>query len=260
VLSKIGRVALRWSRPLEGTPKTVTISREADGWYACFSCAEVPVRPLPETGQETGIDLGLASFATLADGTMIHNPRCYRKAEAYVRRCQRRVSRRKQGSRRRHKAVKLLAKAHLRVKCRRQDFHHKAALALVRQYDTIYYEDLRVANLLRNHHLAKSIQDAAWSSFLSILVFKAAYAGKQAVAVPPAFTSQDCSGVLPDGSPCPERIPKALSVRTHVCLRCGLVLDRDENAALNILRLGQQESGAGQVPQASTWVDGPSVA
>ena len=87
VLSKIGRIALRWSRPIEGTPKTVTISREADGWYACFSCADVPVHILPPSGHETGIDLGLESFATLADGTPIFNPRCYRKAEAYLRRC-----------------------------------------------------------------------------------------------------------------------------------------------------------------------------
>jgi len=94
VLAKVGRIAVHWSRPVAGTPKTVAISREADGWYVAISCAEVPVQSLPPTGQETGIDLGLASFATLADGTMIHNPRCYRKAEAYLRRCQRRVARR----------------------------------------------------------------------------------------------------------------------------------------------------------------------
>jgi putative transposase len=252
VLSKIGRIAVRWSRWIEGAPKTVTIGREADGWYACISCADVPTRPLEPTGQETGIDMGLASFATLADGTMVHNPRCYRKAEAYLRRCQRQVARRKKGSNRRRRAVKLLAKAHQKVKRQRQDFHHKTALALVQQYDTIYFEDLRVANLVKNHHLAKSISDAGWSVFLTILAFKAAYAGKQAIAVPPAFTSQDCSGVLPDGSPCPERIQKALSVRTHVCPRCGLTLDRDANAARNVLALGKQPSGAGPAPQART--------
>jgi putative transposase len=253
VLSKIGRIAVRWSRPLEGTPKTVTISREADGWYACFSCAEVPIQPLPPTGQETGIDLGLESFATLADGSMLHHPRCYRKAEAYLRRCQRRVARRKQGSNRRRKAVKLLAKAHLKVKRQRQDFHHKTALRLVRQYDTVYYEDLQTANLLRNHHLAKSISDVGWGAFLSILVFKAAYAGKQAVAVPPAYTSQACSG-------CGVLVRKGLSVRWHQCPECGTSLHRDHNAALNILALGMQESGAGQAPQALTWAAGPSGA
>jgi putative transposase len=253
VLSKIGRIALRWSRPLEGTPKTVTISREADGWYVCFSCAEGPMHPLPETGQETGIDLGLASFATRSDGAMIHNPRCYRKAEAHLRRCQRRVARRKQGSHRRRKAVKLLAKAHLKVKRQRQDFQHKTALSLVQQYDTIYYEDLQTANMVRNHHLAKSISDAGWSQFLDILAFKAAYAGKQAVAVPPAYTSQACSG-------CGIIVQKALSVRWHSCPECGTGLHRDHNAALNILALGRQRSGAGQAPQARTWADGPSVA
>ena len=143
VLSKIGRVAVRWSRPIEGAPKTVTISREVDGWYACISCAEVPTQPLEPTGQETGIDLGLTSFATLADGMMIHNPRCYRKGEAYLRRCARRVARWKKGSNRRRKAVQLLARAHQKVKRQRQDFHHKTALSLVQQYDVIIYEDLR---------------------------------------------------------------------------------------------------------------------
>ncbi|HEU4782232.1 MAG TPA: transposase, partial [Ktedonobacterales bacterium] len=124
VLSKIGRVAVRWGRPdgpWEGTPKTVTISKEADGWYVCFSCVDAPRAPLPLTGQETGIDLGLESFATLADGTMIHNPRCYRKAERRLKTAQRKVARRKKGSVRRRKAVKLLAKAHQQVKRQRQD-------------------------------------------------------------------------------------------------------------------------------------------
>jgi putative transposase len=107
VLAKLGRIAVRWSRPLAGTPKTVTVSREADGWYVCFSCAEAPTQQLEPTGQETGVDLGLGSFATLADGTMIHNPRCFRKPEAYLRRCQRRVARREKGSSRRRKAARL---------------------------------------------------------------------------------------------------------------------------------------------------------
>jgi putative transposase len=253
-LSKLGRIAIRLHRPLEGIPKTVTVSQEADGWYACFSCAEVPVQALPETGQETGIDLGLESFATLADSTMVYNPRCYRKAEAYLRRCQRRVARRKKGSHRRRKAVKLLAKAHLKVKRQRQDFHHKAALALVQQYDTIYYESLQTANMLRNHHLAKSIQDAVWSVFLAILAFKAAYAGKQAISVPPAFTSQTCSGPH-----CGEVVWKGLSVRWHACPHCGVSLHRDHNAALNILARGKQERAEGHSVQALTQPGGAYV-
>ena len=236
VLSKIGRVALRWSRPLEGTPKTITLTREADGWYVSFSCADVPIEPLPLTGQETGIDLGLESFATLADGTMIHNPRCYRRAERKLKTAQRRVTRSKQGSVRRRKAVKLLAKAHQKVKRQRQDFQHKAALQLVRTYDTIYHEELRVANMLKNHHLAKSIQDAGWSQFLSTLHAKAAWAGRRAVAVPPAYTSQTCSG-------CGVIVAKGLSVRWHSCPDCGTSLHRDHNAAKNIERAGQALQG-----------------
>ncbi|HEX5155626.1 MAG TPA: transposase [Ktedonobacterales bacterium] len=237
VLSKIGRVAVRWSRPLEGTPKTVTISREVDGWYLCISCADVPVQPLPLTGQETGIDLGLESFATLADGTIIHNPRCYRRAERRLKTAQRKVARRTKGSNRRRKAVRLLAKAHQTVKRQRQDFQHKAALALVRQYDTIYHEDLQTANMLKNHHLAKSISDAGWAQFLGILTYKAACAGRRVVAVPPAYTSQTCSG-------CGVIVSKGLSVRWHSCPDCGTSLHRDHNAARNIERAGQDLRGA----------------
>jgi putative transposase len=199
-----------------------------------ISCAEVPLHPLPPTGQETGIDLGLASFARLADGTMIHNPRCYRTAEAYLRRCQRRVARRKKGSNRRRKAVKLLAKAHQHICHQRRDFHHKAACTLVRQYDTIYYENLRLRNMVRNHHLAKSIGDAGWRAFLIILAFKAAGAGKRVIAVEPAYTSQRCSG--PN---CARMVWKGLSVRWHSCPHCGTSLHRDHNAARNILALGK---------------------
>jgi putative transposase len=166
VLAKLGRLAVRWSRPLEGVPKTVTIRREADGWYVTFSCAEVPIQPLPRTGQETGIDLGLESFATLADGSQIANPRIFRVAEMHLKRAQRRVSRRVKGSKRRRKAVTLLAQAHAGVRRARADFHHKTALALVRQYDTIYHEALQPANIIKNHTLAKSISYGGWSGFL----------------------------------------------------------------------------------------------
>jgi len=238
VLSKIGRLALRRSPPMEGTPKTVTISREADGWYVCFSCADVPIRPLALTGQKTGIDLGLESFATLADGQRIFNPGWYRKAERALKTAQRRVSRRKKGSNRRRNAVQLLARAHLKVKRQRADFHHKTALALVRANDMIYHEDVQTANMLKNRHLAKSISDAGWSAFLSILAFKAAYAGKRVVAVPPAYTSQRCSG-----PGCGAMVRKGLSVRWQACPDCGTSLHRDHNAAKNIERLGQSLRG-----------------
>jgi putative transposase len=234
VLSKIGRISVHWSRSIEGTPKTITISKEADGWYVAISCAEIPVSPLPLTGQETGIDLGIESFAMLANGQRICTASYYRRAEAYLRRRQRRVARRKKGSHRRRKALTLLAKAHQHVARQRRDFHHKEAAKLAQAYDVIYYEDLRVANMVRNHHLAKSISDAGWSAFLAILAFKAANAGKRVQAVNPALTSQRCSG--PD---CGAIVQKGLSVRWHSCPNCGTSLQRDHNAALNILRLGQ---------------------
>ena len=255
VLAKIGRVAVRWSRPVEGTIKTVTLSHEADGWYVSLSCAEVPVHLLPPTGQETGIDVGLVHFLTRADGGTVANPRHYRKAERELKKAQQRVSRRKKGSKRRKKAVKLLAKQHQHVRRQRTDFHHKTALALVRQYDTISYKAIQPANLSRRpeprpdgnggyqHNgasrkagLNKSIQDAGWGSFLSILAYKAACAGKRVEAINPAYTSQDCSG-------CGARIQKSLSVRTHICTNCGLVMDRDENAARNIQWRGQRLRG-----------------
>jgi putative transposase len=265
-LSKIGRIPLRVHRPLEGTPKMVTMSKEADGWYACFSCAEVPTQPLPATGQETGIDVGLKVFLITANGETTQDPRQYRKVEKQLAKAQRRVSRRK-------KAVQLLARKHQKVRRQRTDFHHKTALALVRQYDVIYLEALQIRNMSRRpapkpdgtggyeHNgasrkagLNKSIQDAGWYAFRRILTCKAAWAGKRVEAIPPAFTTQDCSG-------CGERICMSLSVRTHVCNNCGLVLDRDENAALNILVAGQAgKHRAGQARQARTWPDAASVA
>ena len=242
-LAKIGRISLRLHRPLLGTPKTVTIIREADGWYACISCAEVPVQPLPLTGQQTGIDVGLKVFLVTAEGEIVENPRHYRKAERELKKAQRRVSRRKKGSKRRRKAVVLLAKKHQKVQRQRRDFHHKTARLLVRQYDVIYLEDLRVSTMIKNRHLAKSISDAGWGRFRTILERKAACADRRVIAVSPAYTSQDCSS-------CGQRVEKSLSVRTHICPNCGLVLDRDENAARNIQAAGRAVQGAVAVASA----------
>jgi putative transposase len=253
MLAKIGRISVHWSRPIEGTPKTITISREADGWYVAISCVEVPIRSLAATGQETGIDLGLEAFATRSDGARIVMPAYYRMAEAQLRRCQRRVARRQKGSHRQRNAVALLAKAHQHIRNQRRDFHHKEARKLIQAYDAIYHEDLRIRNMVKNHCLAKSISDAGWGAFLTILAFKAASAGKRVQAVDPAFTSQACSG-------CGVIVEKGLSVRWHACPDCGTSLHRDHNAALNILRLGQEQSRLGYSLQALTWAIGPCVA
>jgi putative transposase len=261
-LSKIGRIPCRIHRPLEGTPKTVTISREADGWYVSFSCVDVLTEPLPLTGRETGIDVGLRVFLVTAEGEQVATPHHYRNAEKDLKKAQKRVSRRKKGSKRWRKAVCQCARKYQQVRRLRTDFHHKTALAPVRQYDTIYLEDLQIRNMTRPpkskpdgnggyaHNgasakagLNKSINDAGWYSFRGILACKAAWAGKRVEAVPPAFTTQECSNVRPDGTRCGERVRKSLSVRTHVCPRCGLVLDRDENAARNIQWAGQALRG-----------------
>jgi putative transposase len=192
---------------------------------------------LPPTGQETGIDLGIEAFASRSKGTRIFSPGWYRKAERALKTAQRRVSRRKKGSSRGRQAVALLAKAHQKVHRQRQDFHQKTALSLVRQYDTTSHEDLQVRNLVKHHHLAKSIQDAGWAAFLSILSFKAACAGREAVAVNPAFTSQICSG-------CGVLVAKGFSVRWRLCPDCGTNLHRDHNAAKNREWLGQSLRGA----------------
>jgi putative transposase len=185
----------------------------------------------------------------------VENPRHYRRAEKAIQKAQRRVARRQKGSKRRQKAAHLLAKKHQKVRRQRTDFHHKTALQLVRDYDVLSLEDLKVANLTRHpapkpdgsggyeHNgasakagLNKSIQDAGWYSFRIILEGKAAYAGRRVVVVPPAYTSQDCSG-------CRQRVEKSLSIRTHICPSCGLILDRDENAARNIQWAGQALRG-----------------
>jgi putative transposase len=201
-------------------------------------------------------------FLVPADGAIVENPRHYRTAEKQLKKAQRRVSRRKKGSKRRKKAVALLKRKHQQVQRQRRDFHHKTALTLVRHYDVIYLEDLQVRNMsrrpepkpdgnggyLHNGVSAKSgrnrsIQDAGWYSFRVILACKAAWAGKRVEVVPPAYTSQDCSG-------CGSRILKSLSVRTHVCTNCGLILDRDENAARHIQWAGQALRGVAGMPAA----------
>jgi putative transposase len=236
---------------LDGAPKTVTISREADGWYVCFFCADAPIQLLPTMGRETGVDLGLEAFATLSAGTRIFSPGWRRKAERALKTAQRRVSRRKRGSSRRRKAVTSLAKAHQQVRRQRADFHHRTALALVRHYGALSHEDVQTANMLKNHRLAKCMQDAGWAAFLSILSFKAACAGRSVIAVSPAFTSRTCSGC----GHCEKANRK--SQESFHCLRCGFSANADHNAAINIsrrewavltLRTGYSPAGSRFIP------------
>jgi putative transposase len=236
----IGRIKLHLSRPVEGTVKTVTLKRDSRGdWWVTFSCDSVPARPLPDTGRAVGVDLGLNVFLATSDGETVDNPRHLRTAEADLRRAQRRVSRRKRGGNRRRKAVRVLARKHRRVQDARRDFHFKTALDLVRRYDLIAVENLNIRGLARTR-LAKSIGDAGWGQFLHALATKAESAGREVIAVDPRGTSQECSdcGATPDKR-------KTLSVRTHRCV-CGLVLDRDVNAARNILARAERSGSGGQ--------------
>jgi putative transposase len=232
-LSKIGSVRLHLSREIEGRIKTCSIKRQVDGWFVIFTVEENQSCFIPKTGKSIGIDVGLENFATLSTGEVIENPRYLRKAERHLKIQQRKVSKKKLGSSNRRKAVRLLARKHLKVANQRKDFFHKSSLRLIREFDEIAVEDLNIKGLVKNHHLAKSISDASWGSFIGILENKAENAGRRVWKVPAAFTSQDCSQ-------CGERVKKSLSQREHRCIGCGYVAHRDHNAALNILGRADQ--------------------
>jgi putative transposase len=229
-LTGIGAIKVKWSRDIQGTIKTVTIRRDADQWYVCFSCVVNVERPAPPNRPATAIDVGLEYFATLADGSHIDNPRYLREADDVLTRRQRRLQTKKRGSKNRRRAKMLVAKAHRRIRNKRQNFHHQEARKLVDRHGALAIEGLRIKNMVRNHCLAKSISDAGWNQFLTILVTKAEEAGLRVVVVNPAGTSQVCSG-------CGRSVPKTLSDRWHTCPYedCGLSLQRDHNTARALL-------------------------
>jgi len=245
-LSGIGRVAVRWHRPLSGQIKTVRIAHRAGLWYACFAC-EVEAMPQPSTGQEIGIDVGIASLITNSDGEKTTNPRWYRIEQRKLRVLQRRVSRRKKGGRNRRKAVLALQRQHERIGNRRKDFLNKLAHGLIERYDRIALEDLRITNMARNPHLAKSILDAGWGYLVQHLTSKAEEAGRVVCLVDPRYTSKSCSQC--------GHVFESLSLSDRwIDCGCGLSLDRDHNAAINILkRAGQVRWGisspVGGLPQ-----------
>jgi putative transposase len=230
-----GHIKVKLHRPVEGTIKTSTIKREAGRWFVCFS-VECPTSPLLANDSATGIDVGLNSFAVLADGTEIKNPRYYRNAEAHLRRCQRKVARRKKGGNRRRKAIQFLQRAHAHVRNQRSDFQHKLSRQLVNGYGTIAVEKLNIKGLAGGM-LAKSIRDAGWSAFIQMLSYKAESAGRVLVKVDPHGTSQTCI--------CGARVAKTLADRWHDCPGCGLSANRDHVSAQVILsRVGNPPSGA----------------
>jgi putative transposase len=269
MLSKIGDIKLIYHRPLEGTPKTATIRRMATGkWFVTIACEWEPTALLP-TGQEVGIDVGLATFATLTQGDPIANPRFFHQEEHALARAQRKhqlardahIAKRADVNQQvkqaqpdlddagvwqtvsqdraecaaweyRQRRRKVVARIYERARWKREDFAQQQSRQIVNAFDTIAVEDLAVQPMIQNGHLAKSIHDAAWSQFADLIRCKAAWADRRYVAVNPAYTSQDCSE-------CGHRkTDLTLSDRMCHCPNCGLVLDRDLNAARNILSVG----------------------
>ena len=235
-LSKIGKVKVHLSRPIEGEIKTCMIKREADGWYVSFAVEEPRKEFEPAPKESVGVDVGIESFATLSDdgAAPISNPQYFREAEKELKKAQRRVSRRFKGSKGRKKAVRWLGKKHLKVKRQRRDFHFKEAVQLVKRYQSIKVEDLNIQGMVRNHHLAKSISDAGWAQFIMIVIFKAEEAGRTVIKVNPAYTSQDCSR-------CGHRNRITLATRIYRCSECRLVIHRDRNGAKRIEQKGRAD-------------------
>ncbi|MDX2834664.1 RNA-guided endonuclease InsQ/TnpB family protein [Streptomyces scabiei] len=230
-LPKIGDLKVRWSRSLPSAPATVTVVKDAAGrYFASFVVETDASEVLPEMTPEIGIDLGLGHFAVLSDGTKVDSPRFLRRAEKRLKKAQRTLSRKEKGSRNRDKARVKVARAHAQVADARREFHHQLSTRIIRENQAVAVEDLAVKGLARAR-LAKSVHDAGWSAFVSMLEYKAARYGRTFVKIGRFEpTSQVCSvcGVK-DG-------PKPLNVRRWTCGACGAVLDRDVNAAVNVAK------------------------
>lgn len=241
----IGRLKLVGTYDLNFYPiesiKRVRLIRRADGYYCQFILSvEVQIETEP-ANSVIGLDVGLESFYTDQDGYKVENPKFLKKGEKKLKKLQRRLSKKKKGSSNRRKARQRLAKTHLKISRQRKEFACRVAHSVIHSNDVIVYEDLRIKNLVKNHCLAKSINDAAWYQFRLWLEYLGTKYGKITVAVPPQYTSQNCSN-------CGEIVKKSLSTRTHICA-CGCQLDRDENAARNILRIGLSTVG-----HSGTWL------
>jgi putative transposase len=237
--------------------KTLTIKREGEQWYAVCTCELEKPEALPVSYEDVGIDLGVRHFAALSTGAFIESPRHYRTSEQKLKKLQEDVSRKQRGSHRRARAVQRMATAHRKIRNQRADFQHKQSRALVNRFQVIAFEDLKTANLVKRpkpkqdvetgHYLPngasakaglnKSISDAGWSMFREMVKVKAAWAGRITLFVNPSKTSQMCSQCLKEGP------HKDLDERIHTCIHCGVVLDRDTNAAINILNLGYKLLG-----------------
>ena len=243
-LSKIGCVPIVLYRSLEGKTKTLTIKKTQSGkWFAVFSCESgigdsVVATAVPVSSKKIGIDVGIEHFATLSNGDTIQNPKFLIESEKKLKKLQRRVSKKKKGSKNRAKAVIKLASLHERIANQRNDFLHKMSRNLVNEYGFIAVEVLQISGMLHSncHSLSKHISDASWNSFIQMLSYKASSAGGKIICVNPKGTSQECSS-------CGQVVKKSLAVRKHSCPYCRLNISRDHNAAINILKRAEHTAG-----------------
>jgi putative transposase len=226
--------------------KRVRLVRRADGYYVQFLVRAQNKVVLQPTGKTIGLDVGLKEFYTDSNGHTLANPKFYRTSEKRLKFRQRNVSRKKKGSANRKKAINKLGRVHLKISRQREEHAKRVARCVIQSNDLVAYEDLRVKNLVRNHCLAKSINDAGWYQFRKWLESFGVKFGRITVAVNPAYSSQECSN-------CGTLVKKSLSMRTHAC-QCGFVLDRDWNAAINILNLALSTTG-----HVGTWVLNPNA-
>ena len=251
-IPKLGWMKFHEYRPLKGTIKDVLVKRELGKWFICFQVdlGEAPkkmeVKFIPAERQ-VGIDVGLKSLAVLSTGKVIPNPHFGSKSAAVLARRQRSLSRKRKGSKNRRRAVTLVAKAHKHIANQRQDAARKIAKSLVERFDLICFEDLNVAGMAKGL-FSKSINDAGWTLLRQATKNKAESAGSWIVGVNPSGTTIDCSR-------CGQPVPKGLGERTHKCPHCGLILCRDHNAAINILRRGVRLVGLSESPLITTEVD-----
>ncbi len=245
-LSKIGLVKIRLHRSIEGIPKTCTIIRDIDHWYACISMQLEPNLLEQKSGKPdnaVGVDLGILNLATLSNGIIFENPRHLDNSITRIITLQRRLSKKKKGSANREKAKILLAKAWRKMRNQRLDIAHKVSFSLASEYSTIVFEDVHIKNIVKNHSLASAIMDASWGQLRRLTAYKAERRGGRVILVNPSWTSQKCSGC---GAMNPDM--KELSIRIFECKECGLVLDRDVNAARNILAMGLEQAHAEEQP------------
>ena len=235
----IGRLKMKGTRDLNfyepSQIKRVRLVKRADGYYAQICVSVDRTEQIPVTGKTIGLDVGLKEFYTDSNGETASNPSFLRKGEARLKRAQRLVSRKKKGGVNRRKARMILGKRHLKISRQRKDHAIKLARCVITSNDVVVYEDLRVSNMVKNHCLAKSISDASWYQFRVFLEYFGSVFGRITIAVNPAYTSQECHS-------CGTVVKKSLSTRTHVC-KCGCEMDRDHNAAINILNRGISTTG-----------------